>query len=181
MVDDHVNRLADQSILFFHLALVMKVSAEKLRPPPLKNCPPILAALMYRSRHSDPNERPSFSCIKTTLRILLKFLPKNESTCSTEVMDEVKIQCTDDSNTLGRYFPCQPRQHNERSKNLYNEHSKKLKGISEMKQNISALDDRFQTLYEQNQNKRERYQQLLIENQRIHGEIRALNASEDAQ
>lgn len=162
----------------FHLALVMKVSAEKLRPPPLRNCPMMLAALMYRSWHSDPKERPSFSCIKTILRIVLKFLPKNDSTGSTEVMDEVKIQCTDDANPLGRYFPHQPRPHNERSKNLYQEHWKKLKMISEMKQNISALDERVQTLYQHNQNNRERYQQLIIENQQLHGQIRVLNAAQ---
>ena len=161
--------------------MLIKVWQAKLRPSTLRNCPEILVALMYRSWHSDPNERPTLSCIKTILRLLLKFLPKTELECSSEVIDDARSSCTTESKTLEKYIPCQPRAHNERSKNLYEEHSRKLKRIADLKQNISTLDERVQTLCEQNQHKRDCHQQVLDENQRLREQIRALGARNNAQ
>ncbi len=111
----------------------MKVFSDKLRPPKFSQCPELFLALLYRSWHSNPAERPSLAFIKTTLRLILNFLPKNQHDCSSQVIDEVKRNCTNESHTLEKYFPYQPRLNNERSKNLYEEHSNKLKLISDMK------------------------------------------------
>jgi hypothetical protein len=155
----------------------MKVLSDKLRPPKLNNCPELFVALLYRSWHSNPIERPSLSFIKIILRLILNMLPKTQHDCSSEVIDEVKRQCTNDSNTLEKYFPYQPRLNNERSKYLYEEHSNKLKFISDMKHEISQLDEQVQEICEQNKSKRDHHKQLLEENQILKEQIKQLRAS----
>jgi hypothetical protein len=61
---------------------------EKLRPHKLNNCPDVFVALMYRSWHSDPKERPTLSFIKKVLRIMLNVLLENREDCSVEMMEE---------------------------------------------------------------------------------------------
>jgi hypothetical protein len=51
---------------------MLKVATENLRPKLLNNCPNILVALMYRSWHSDANERPSLFFIKKSSSIIIK-------------------------------------------------------------------------------------------------------------
>jgi hypothetical protein len=69
---------------------MLKVATENLRPKLLNNCPNILVALMYRSWHSDANERSSLFFIKKVLQLLLKHLPKNKQEYSEEMFNEVK-------------------------------------------------------------------------------------------
>jgi serine/threonine protein kinase len=182
--DQNINKYSRISIesqlnivSFFFIALVMKVLSDKLRPPKLNNCPELFVALLYRSWHSNPIERPSLSFIKIILRLILNMLPKTQHDCSSEVIDEVKRQCTNDSNTLEKYFPYQPRLNNERSKYLYEEHSNKLKFISDMKHEISQLDEQVQEICEQNKSKRDHHKQLLEENQILKEQIKQLRAS----
>ena len=71
-----ISLATDLNLFHFFIVLVMKVLNEKLRPPTLNHCPELFLALLYRSWHSDPHERPSLSFIKTILRLLLNVLPK---------------------------------------------------------------------------------------------------------
>jgi hypothetical protein len=155
----------------------MKIFTDKLRPPELNQCPKLFVALMYRSWHSNANDRPSLLFIKTILRLILNILPKNKQDCSTDVINEVKKQCTNESNTLEKYFPHEPRLNNERSMNLYEEHSKKLKSISDIKQEISKLDEQVQEICEQNKIKHDHHKQLLEENRILKEQIEQLRKS----
>jgi len=157
--------------------LVWKVVTEKLRPYRLNHCPDLLVALLYRSWHSDPNERPTLFSIKRILRLILNTLPKSK-TCSEAIADEVKKQCTNESNSLEKYFPYEPRLHNEKSKNIYDEHLKKLKSISNITQEISKLEQKVEEHSKQNQSKRDQYMELLEENKRLEEEINKFRSKE---
>lgn len=60
--------------------LLIKISTANFRPPKLHNCPSVLEALMYRSWHSDPNERPTLSFIKRVLLLASNILVRAEAT-----------------------------------------------------------------------------------------------------
>jgi len=81
---------------------MLKIATENLRAKLLNNCPNILVALMYRSWHSDANERPSLFFIKKVLQLLLKHLPKNKQEYSEEMFNEVKKQCINDLDALNK-------------------------------------------------------------------------------
>jgi peptidoglycan hydrolase CwlO-like protein len=155
----------------------MKVMNDKLRPPKLNHCPDLLIALMYRSWHSDANERPTLSFIKIILRLLLNILPKSKQDYSPELIDEIKKQCTNESNTLEKYFPYEPRLNNQQSKNIYEEHSNKLKIISNIKHDISELDKQVQTISKENQIKRDHHKDLLETNKQLREQIKHLRES----
>lgn len=66
--------------LLYIEGLLIKISTANFRPPKLRNCPSLLEALMYRSWHSDPNERPTLSFIKRVLLLASTVLARAEAT-----------------------------------------------------------------------------------------------------
>jgi hypothetical protein len=152
----------------------MKIVTDNLRPPELNHCPDLLVALMYRSWHSDPGERPTLLFIKRILRLLINVLPKNEDKCSEEMVEEVKKQCSMESKSLEKYFPYEPRVNNERSRNIYEEHVKKLKIISDRKQDITILEQKLDEQVKQNQSKHDHFQELATENEKLKEQIEKL-------
>ncbi len=129
---------------------------------------------MYRSWHSDPGERPTLLFIKRILRLLINVLPKNEDKCSEEMVEEVKKQCSMESKSLEKYFPYEPRVNNERSRNIYEEHVKKLKIISDKKQDIAILEQKLDEQVKQNQSKHDHFQELTTENEKLKEQIEKL-------
>ena len=67
--------------------------------------------------------------------------------------------------------------HNEQSKNIYEEHSKKLKHILDIQEDISKLDQIVQDICTQNESKRDHHKQLLEDNEQLKKRIKELRAS----
>ncbi|CAF1128715.1 unnamed protein product [Adineta ricciae] len=74
-------------------SLLIKISTTHFRPPKLRNCPTLLEALMYRSWHSDPNERPTLSFIKRVLLLTSTILSKAEATHAENITPTNVEQC----------------------------------------------------------------------------------------
>jgi chromosome segregation ATPase len=153
---------------------MLKIATENLRPKKLINCPDVLIALMYRSWHSDPNERPTLLFIKKILRLLLNILPKNKQEYSEEIVSEVKKQCTNDLNSLEKYLPYEPRLNNDKSINIYCHHLKKMQNIVDIKQDISKLRQEVNEYSKQNDARYDYHEELLTENQKLQEQIKKL-------
>jgi hypothetical protein len=152
----------------------MKIATENLRPKKLNNCPNLLVALMYRSWHSDPNERPTLLLIKKILRLLLNVLPKTKQEYSEETINEVKNQCIDDLKSFEKYLPYEPRLNNEKSENIYQDHVRKMKSILDIKQDILKLEQEVKQYSKQNQTKYDHHEELIKENKQLQEQINKL-------
>jgi len=151
----------------------MKVSTDKLRPRKLNNCPDLLVRLMYRSWHSDPNERPTLIFIKKVLRLLLNIIPENKQKYSVEMVNEDKKQWINNCDSSVKHLLNDPRLNNENSVNIYQDCLKKVKSISDIKKNISELEGNLAKLKEKEM-KSDHYDQLLNDNEKLEKQIEAL-------
>jgi len=129
---------------------------------------------LYRSWHSNPNERPTLLFIKKILRLLLNVLPKNKQEYSEEMISEVKKQCSNDLNSLEKYLPYEPRLNNEKSMNIYCQHLKKMQNIVDIKQDISKLKQEVNEYSKQNDARYDYHEELLTENQKLQEQIKKL-------
>jgi uncharacterized protein YhaN len=152
----------------------MKISTDKLRPRKLNNCPDLLVALMYRSWHSDPNERPTLMFIKKVLRLLLNIIPENKQKYSVEMVNEDKKQWINDCDSSEKHLLNEPRLNNENSVNIYQDCLKKVKRISDIKKNISELEENLAKCSKEREMKSDHYNQLLNDNEKLEKQIKAL-------
>ncbi len=152
----------------------MRVTTDNLRPYRLNGCPDVFVALMYRSWHSNPNERPTLSFIKKILRLIMNVLPINRQDYSEDIIHEVKKQWINDSELSEKYLPNEPRLDNEKSKNIYQDHLRKMKYVLDIKQNITDTEQRRSEQSKQNEANRDVYDKLLMENKRLQQQINAL-------
>ncbi len=109
-------------MFFLLIGFLISVVREKLRPPKLNHCPELLIALMYRSWHSDPDERPTLLFIKKILRLILNTLPKKKYDYTEDMSNELKNQWLNEYNLAEKYLPSDARLNNEQSMNIYQEH-----------------------------------------------------------
>ncbi|CAF1029640.1 unnamed protein product [Rotaria sp. Silwood1] len=148
---------------------ILSVVQNQLRPPKLNNCPDLFVALMYRSWHSDPNERPTLLFIKKVLRLILNTLPKKKQEYAPEKANEIQNQWLNDYNLSEKYLPYEPRYNNEQSINLYEEHLSMMERVMKLHKDISEL--------KQKQAKFDHYQELLYDNEQLQKEIDQLRSS----
>ena len=139
---------------------------EKLRPPKLNHRPELFAALLYRSWHSDPNERPTLSVIKNILQIILNALPKQKQEYTEEMIHELHEQWLNKYNLSEKYLPHEPRLLNEQSVNIYQEHLTIMERIMKIQKDISELKEK--------QAKYDHYERILDDNEQLQKEIDAL-------
>ncbi|CAF0870611.1 unnamed protein product [Rotaria sordida] len=137
---------------------LLSVVQNKLRPPKFNHCPELFIALLYRSWHSDPNERPTLLFIKKVLRLILNTLPKKKQEYTPEIANEIQNQWINEYNLPEKHLPYEPRFNNEQSMNLYQEHltimeriMKIQKDITELKQKQATFDHYEDVLYENDQ------------------------------
>ena len=123
---------------------------------------------MYRSWHSDPDERPTLLFIKRILRLILNTLPKKKQEYSDEMINDLTTQWSSECNLPEKYLPSEPRLSNEQSMNLYQEHLNIMERIIKIQKDISEL--------KQKQAKHDHYEQLLDENDQLQKEIEILRA-----
>jgi hypothetical protein len=154
--------------IFIILGFLISVVREKLRPPKFNHCPDLFIALMYRSWHSDPYERPTLLFIKKILRLILNTLPKKKQEYTDDMINELKTQWLTEYNLPERYLPSEPRLNNEQSMNLYQEHLTIMERIIKIQKDISEL--------KQKQAKHDHYDQLLDDNEQLQKEIDALRS-----
>jgi len=147
---------------------LISVVREKLRPPKLNHCPELFIALMYRSWHSDPDERPTLLFIKKILRLILNTLPKKKQDYTDDMITELKNQWLNQYNLNEKYLPSEPRLNNEHSMNIYQEHLTIMELIIKIQKDLSEL--------KQKQAKHDHYEQLLDENEQLQKEIDALRS-----
>ncbi|CAF0963757.1 unnamed protein product [Adineta steineri] len=147
---------------------LISVVREKLRPPKLNHCPELFLALMYRSWHSDPNERPTLLLIKKILQLILNTLPKKKEEYTDEMINELNNQWTNEYCLSEKYLPVQPRLTNEQSINLYQEHLTIMKRIITIQKDLQEL--------KQKQAKHDHYEAVLDENDQLQKEIEALRS-----
>jgi len=121
---------------------------------------------MYRSWHSDPNERPPLLLIKKILRLILNTLPKKKEEYSEEMINELNNQWLNEYNLSEKYLPSEPRLNNEQSINIYQEHLTIIERIINIEKDIAEL--------KQKQAKHDHYEQLLDENEQLEKDINAL-------
>ena len=141
---------------------------EKLRPPKLNHCPELFVALLYRSWHSDPNDRPTLAIIRNILRLVLNALPKKKQEYTEEMVNNLKEQWNQEHNLGEKYLPNEPRFGNEQSMNIYQEHLTVMERIVTLKKDIDEL--------KQKKSKHEHYEQLRAENLHLQEEIDTLRA-----
>lgn len=154
----------------------MKISTENLRPRKLKNCPDLLVALIYRSWHSNPNERPTLTFIKKVLRLLLNVIPENKQKYSEEMVNEDKKQWINNCNSLEKQLLNEPRLNNEKSVNIYQDCLAMVKHISDTKKDISELEKTLEKHLMEKKVKSDHYDQILSENEELQEAIKALRA-----
>jgi hypothetical protein len=148
------------------IGFLISVVREKLRPPKLNHCPELFIALMYRSWHSDPDERPTLLTIKQILRIILNTLPKKKQEYTDDAINELKNQWLNEHNLSEKYLPSEPRLNNEQSINLYQEHLTIMERIMKIEKDITEL--------KQKQAKHDHYERLLDENEKLQKDIEIL-------
>jgi predicted RNA-binding protein len=123
---------------------------------------------MYRSWHSDPDERPTLLFIKKILRLILNTLPKKKQDYTENMINELKNQWLNEYNFAERYLPSEPRLNNEQSMNIYQEHLTIMERIIKIQKDISEL--------KQKQAKHDHYEQLLDENEQLQKDIDVLRS-----
>lgn len=153
---------------FFFLGFLISVVREKLRPPKLNHCPDLFLALLYRSWHSDPDERPTLLFIKKILRVILNTLPKRKQEYTDNMIHDLKNQWLNEYNLSEKYLPSEPRLSNEQSMNLYQEHLGMMERVIKIHKDLSEL--------KQKQAKHDHYEQLLDENEQLQKEIDTLKS-----
>jgi hypothetical protein len=126
---------------------------------------------MYRSWHSDPDERPTLLLIKKLLRLILNTLPKKKQDYTDEMINELKNQWLNEYNLSEKYLPSEPRVNNEQSMNIYQEHLTIMERIIKIQKEISEL--------KQKQAKHDHYEQLVDENEQLQKEIEVLRSKTD--
>lgn len=141
--------------------------ADKLRPHKLNKCSDLLAALMYRSWHSEPKERPTLSLIKKVLRLIYHVLPNNRQEYTEEMENELKRQWTDVHHLPTAYFPCQPRLNNVQSRNIHQDYLKKMKDIIATKDKILNIREQLPKIQEQNEINENRRIRIIEENKQL--------------
>jgi hypothetical protein len=146
----------------------MSVVHEKLRPPKLNHCPEIFAALLYRSWHSDPNDRPTPAIIKNILQLILNALPKKKQEYTEDMADRLTQRWTDGHKLNEKYLPNEPRLGNEQSMNIYQEHLTVMERVMNIKKDINELKEK--------RAKHEDYELLLEENRQLEQEIEKLRS-----
>ena len=156
------------SSLLSCLVFLIEVVQNKRRPPTLDHCPELLVALLYRSWHSDPNERPALSAIKQILQIVLNFLPKTKQEYNNSTVDQLKDRWSNECNLPDKYLPNDPRLDSEQSMNIHQEHLRIMERIMKLQKELSEL--------KQVHEKYEHYEQLLDENMNLERDIEALRA-----
>lgn len=144
------------------------VVREKLRPPNLDHCPELFTALMYRSWHSEPTERPTLLLIKKILRLILNALPKKKQVYTEEMADEIKNQWRNEYKLSEKYIPCEPRMSNEQSVNIYQEHLTVMRRVMELQKDIVEM--------KQKQQENDDYYQLLDDNEQLQKKIDELRS-----
>ncbi|CAF4361529.1 unnamed protein product, partial [Rotaria sp. Silwood2] len=149
-------------------SFLLSVVQNQLRPPKLNNCPDLFVALMYRSWHSDPNERPTLLFIKKVLRLILNILPKRKQEYTKEMANEIQNQWVKEHNLSEKYLPREPRFNNEQSINLYEEHLRMMERVMKKQKDISEL--------KQKQAKVDHYDELLHENEQLQKKIDQLRS-----
>lgn len=145
---------------------LISVVRDKLRPPKINHCPELFLALLYRSWHSDPEERPTLLFIKRILRLILNTLPKKKQLYSDVMINDLKNQWLHEYNLSERFLPSQPRLNNEQSTNIYQEHLTIMERVIQIRKDISEL--------EQKQTELEEYENLFEENDKLQKKINAL-------
>jgi len=126
---------------------------------------------MYRSWHSDPDERTTLLLIKKLLRLILNTLPKKKQDYKDEMINELKNQWLNEYNLSEKYLPSEPRVNNEQSMNIYQEHLTIMERIIKIQKEISEL--------KQKQAKHDHYEQLVDENEQLQKEIEVLRSKTD--
>lgn len=162
-------RLRGGRTRLLRLGFLISVVREKLRPPKLNHCPELFVALLYRSWHSDPNQRPSMSLVKKMLHVILNTLPKKKKEYAEEAVAELQHRWISEYSLPENYLPGQPRPANEQSMNLYQEHLMIMERILRVKEDLREL--------KQKQAKHDHYEQLLDENEQLQREIDALRVN----
>ncbi|CAF2682168.1 unnamed protein product [Rotaria sp. Silwood2] len=147
---------------------LLSVVQYKLRPPQLNHCPELFIALMYRSWHSDPNERPTLLFIRKVLRLILNTLPKKKQEYTQEIANEIQNQWINEHNLSEKYLPYEPRFNNEQSMNLYQEHLTIMDRVMKIQNDITDL--------KQKQAKFDLYDDLLYENEQLQKKIDELRS-----
>ena len=154
----------------FSPGFLIEVVNNKRRPPKLDHCPELLVALLYRSWHSDPNERPTLSAIKQILQIVLSVLPKTRQEYNNNTVDQLKDRWSNEYNLPDKYLPNDPRLGNEQSMNIHQEHLRVMERIMKIQKELSEL--------EQTHKKYEHYGQLLDDNIKLERDIEALRSKQ---
>ncbi|CAF0921104.1 unnamed protein product [Rotaria sordida] len=147
---------------------LLSVVQNQLRPPKFNHCPELFIALLYRSWHSDPNERPTLLFIKKVLRLILNILPKKKQEYTSEMANEIQNQWINEYNLSEKYLPYEPRFNNEQSINLYQEHLTMMERIMKIQKDIIEL--------KQKQAKFDHYDELLYENEQLQKKIDQLRS-----
>ncbi|CAF1215440.1 unnamed protein product [Adineta steineri] len=154
--------------------LIMKITTENFRPRKLNNCPSILVALMYRSWHSDPNERPTLFFIKKVLRLILNVLPIEKQKCSKEIINDNKKQWMNECNLSQKHLLNGPRLDNKDSVNIYQDCLRKAKHITDVQKDRSEMEQTLEALLKEKDSKTDHHKQLLIENEKLQQQIELL-------
>jgi len=149
-----------------NMGFLLEVVYHKRRPPKLNNCPEFLLALLYRSWHSNRNERPTLSFIKNVLRLVIRTLPKRIENFTTETAEQMRRQWIDEYHFEERYLPNEPRPNNEQSMNIYREHLTIVQRTINLKKEINVLNEKL--------NKYDEYERLLRENEDLEKKINDL-------
>jgi hypothetical protein len=123
---------------------------------------------MYRSWHSEPDERPTLLLIKKILRLILNTLPKKKHDYTEDMTNELKNQWLNEYNLSEKYLPSEARLNNEQSMNIYQEHLRIMERIIKIQKDISEL--------KQKQAKHDHYEQLLDDNEQLQKEIDGLRS-----
>jgi len=145
---------------------LISVVRDKLRPPKINHCPELFLALLYRSWHSDPEERPTLLFIKRILRLILNTLPKKKQLYSDVMINDLKNQWLHEYNLAERYLPSQPRLNNEQSTNIYQEHVTIMERVIQIQKDLSEL--------KQKQAEADEYENLVEANAELQKKIDAL-------
>jgi hypothetical protein len=123
---------------------------------------------MYRSWHSDPNERPTLLFIKKVLQLVLNRLPKQKLEYTEEMVYDLKEQWLNKEILPQKYLPHDPRLNNEQSMNIHQDHLIMMKRILNIKHKITEL--------KQKQVKYDRYEDLLDKNDQLQKQIEELSS-----
>ncbi|UJR30734.1 hypothetical protein I4U23_018254 [Adineta vaga] len=159
---------------FTSFALLIKISMENYRPCKLEKCPKLLDALMYRSWHSDPKERPTLSFIKKVLRLIINTLPKDKAEYSQAMILVDKQQWVNNCSEPEKHLLTEPLSNNETSMNIYQDCLRTTKHVLDIKKDLSDINQQLNQCWKEKETKSDHYDQILTENERLQQEIERL-------